>query len=332
MDIVEVDVHDDAALGEWYAVGGASAAHDRPYAVSRTWAALANTVREPSAYDRHVLLAARDDDTTVGTAELGFSLQDNTHLADVEIHVSPQLRRRGIGRALHDEADRRRRAEGRTCLLGEVFVPAGRSESPALAFARAMGFESVHVEDHMVLPLPVPGEAVEALAKLAHGTSETYEIVTWGDRCPDELAAAYCEMKTRMSSDVPIGEIDYQPIVYTEERMRSQEERTARSYAQVLAAARRRSDGLLGGYSQMFLARGTHEAYQDDTLVMPEHRGHRLGTALKLATLEIVQRDHPERRTFHTWTDPDNHAMYRTNTDFGYAPVERMHEVQRRDG
>jgi hypothetical protein len=65
---------------------------------------------------------------------------------------------------------------------------------------------------------------------------------------------------------------------------------------------------------------------------MPEHRGHRLGTALKLATLEIVQRDHPERRTFHTWTDPDNHAMYRTNTDFGYSPVERMHEVQRKDG
>ena len=33
----------------------------------------------------------------------------------------------------------------------------------------------------------------------------------------------------------------------------------------------------------------------------------------------------------HTWTDPDNHAMYATNAAFGYRPVERMHEVQVKD-
>jgi len=34
----------------------------------------------------------------------------------------------------------------------------------------------------------------------------------------------------------------------------------------------------------------------------------------------------------HTWTDPDNQAMYRTNTAFGFRPVERMHEMQASDG
>jgi len=43
-------------------------------------------------------------------------------------------------------------------------------------------------------------------------------------------------------------------------------------------------------------------------------------------------RDHPERRSLHTWTDPDNHAMYRTNSDFGFVAAERMYEMQRKDG
>ncbi len=81
----------------------------------------------------------------------------------------------------------------------------------------------------------------------------------------------------------------------------------------------------------MFLSRDDDIAIQDDTLVMPGHRGHRLGTILKLTTLRIVLRDHSGRRSIHTWTDPENHAMYRTNTDFGFRPVERLHEMQRID-
>lgn len=85
-------------------------------------------------------------------------------------------------------------------------------------------------------------------------------------------------------------------------------------------------------YRSRRLAKGAEHVQQDDTLVMPEHRGARLGTLLELATLDAVRRDHPERRALHTWTEPDNHAMYRTNTDVGYRPVERMPEMQLRDG
>ena len=66
--------------------------------------------------------------------------------------------------------------------------------------------------------------------------------------------------------------------------------------------------------------------------MMPEHRGHRLGTLLKCATLEIAQREHPERVAIHTDTAVDNHAMQATNRHFGYRPVERLLEMQRRDG
>ena len=97
-----------------------------------------------------------------------------------------------------------------------------------------------------------------------------------------------------------------------------------------MSAARRRSDGSLCGYSLVFLPHDSGQALQDDTLVMPAHRGQRLGQRLKLATLSVIHDQYPGRTSLHTWTDPDNHAMYRTNLGFGYTPVERMREVQRR--
>ena len=39
--------------------------------------------------------------------------------------------------------------------------------------------------------------------------------------------------------------------------------------------------------------------------------------------------EHPERTVIHTWTDPHNTAMYRTNERFGFRPVEVLHEMQR---
>jgi len=330
MEIVELDVSDEAALRAWYDVERAAVDHDRPDAVTRTYDALANSWRNPSDYRRPLPIVAVVDGVIRGIADLAISLQDNTHLADLEISVHPDFRRRGIGRALHDVAERRRRELGRTSACGEVYLPAGAETSAGAGFAEAMGYRSVHVEDHLTLALPVAEDPLAGLRGRA--AARGYEIITWRNRCPDELVSAYCEMRTRMSSDVPMGDLDYDPVTYTEERLRVGEERTARSYDSVVAAARRGSDGLFGGYSLVFLAHGSDQAIQDDTLVMPDHRGHRLGTALKLATLDVLLRDHPQRRTLHTWTDPDNHAMYRTNTDFGFVAAERMHEMQRKDG
>jgi GNAT superfamily N-acetyltransferase len=321
MEIREVDVHDDATTRAFHDVEQAAARHDRPHALLRTYDALLSSWRNPSDYHRPRPLVAVVDGEVVGIADLGFSLQDNTHLADLEISVLPTYRRRGIGRALHEEATRLRVAEGRTSACGEAYAVPG-AESPGVAFATAMGYRSVHVEDHLLLHLPATPPEVDPAG---------YEIVTWRGRCPDEHVEAYCAMRTRMNHDVPVGGLDIEPVEMTVERLRTGEERTGRSYDSVVAAARRTDDGVFGGYSLTYLPHGTDHAIQDDTLVMPEHRGRHLGAALKAATLAIVQAEHPGRVAIHTWTDPDNHAMYRTNTRFGYRPVERLHEMQLKD-
>ena len=94
-----------------------------------------------------------------------------------------------------------------------------------------------------------------------------------------------------------------EPVVVDEARVRSSEDDgTARTHHRIVAVARRRG-GRRPSPATACLARPRDElALQDDTLVMPEHRGHRLGLLMKLATLDRVRRDHPERTALHTWT------------------------------
>ena len=318
----EVDPHDEAALRDWYAVEAASVHHGRPHALHRTFAALASSVRDPSPYRRVRLLAVREDGATVGVAELATGTTDNLHLAELEVHVHPAHRRRGIGRALHDHADRLRRADGRRTVVGELSVAAGDPAPVGAAFAEALGFATVHVEEHLVLPLPADPPRV--------APPPSYDVLTWRDRCPDEHLDAYLTLRNQMAVDVPTGEVDQAPVLLDAERLRIQEGRTARSYRQVVAAVRH-ADGAMAGYSIVFCAHGELDALQDDTLVMPAHRGHGLGRVLKLATLDVLAREHPERRALHTWTDPENHPMRRTNEAFGYRPAELLRQVQRED-
>jgi GNAT superfamily N-acetyltransferase len=127
---------------------------------------------------------------------------------------------------------------------------------------------------------------------------------------------------------VPRGDLDVEQEAYTAERLAQEEVRMAKAYTTVTAAAQK--DGELGGYSKILLPHGGDFAWQDDTLVMPDHRGSGLGLRLKAGTLELIAREHPERSVIHTWTDQRNTAMYRTNERFGFRPVETLLEMQRK--
>ncbi|KQZ70322.1 GNAT family N-acetyltransferase [Nocardioides sp. Root151] len=329
MEIIEIDVRNDAARREFFAVEQEVIHHDLPDGWERTYESFEKSVLQPdNPYRRATRLAAVVDGAWVGTAEVGLPLKDNTHLAEVELVVRPHARRTGVGRALFARVEEICAEHGRTTSCVEMHVPRGVAfeSSPGARFGRTLGFESVHQEDHLVLDLPADVSHLEAASA---GAGSAYEIVLWGERCPDEHVAQFCAMRTQMANDVPTGEMDIEAVVFDEERLRTGESRLAQGWIPIVAAARRRDDGVMGGYSMLMLPRGGDLVLQDDTLVMPEHRGHRLGTALKLATLEVVRREHPERRAIHTWTEPDNHAMQRTNADFGFTPRARLHELQR---
>ncbi len=328
VDVVAVDPHDEVSLRSWWDANQAAFRADRPEAVLMTWPELRHVVAGQSTYYSWRLLLAREDGRTVGTAMVGLAHRDNTHLADLEVTVLPEARRRWVGTALAEEGMRRCLAAGRTTVIGEAHLTA-RSEAP-VAFARSLGFDSVHEELHLVLPLPVTTESLVDLQDKVGGAADDYDILTWVDRCPDDYADAYCRMRSQMSADIPVGDLDLTPVLYDEERLRADEALDLPVSDQVVAVARHRRDGVFAGYSVVKLVHGDDVVRQDDTLVMPKHRGRRLGLRLKLATLEEVQRRFPGRTSLHTWTAPDNRAMLRTNITFGFEEVAQMYEMQRR--
>ncbi len=315
--VEQINPLNEPVLRRFWEVEQAAQRADREYPVLRDWAALQVAAREPSPRTRHTFVVAWVDGHPVATMDLLFFTQENPHLLELEINVLPEHRRRGIGSALHEEA--LRLAEGRTTLLGEANEPIDGGGG-ARPFAEALGYSAVHREHHLVLDLPASPPTVDA--------EDGWAVRTWVDTCPADLRESFVRMRNQMEQDVPRGDIDAAPAVFTADRLAQEEARMAKAYTTVVAAAER--DGVLGGYSKVALPHEGDFAWQDDTLVMPDHRGHRLGMRLKAATLARITADHPERRVIHTWTDPRNTAMYRTNERFGFRPVETLHEMQRR--
>ena len=74
----------------------------------------------------------------------------------------------------------------------------------------------------------------------------------------------------------------------------------------------------------------TRTAYQWGTLVRGDAPGHRLGIAVKVANLRLLQRERPDVRTLITYNAEVNAHMVGVNDRLGFVPVARLGEFQRR--
>lgn len=287
---------------------------------------------------RHAV-AALEDDRVVGSVLFELPLKEDLKVAEVEIDVPPEHRRRGIGTALWAWAADRAAREGRTVFQTEINVPEGHSlESwPGGQFALHRGFSSENVEDHLVVAMPFDKDRLAELERsIADLTGYrpvadrpvSYRIVSWVGDCPDELVQTLVDLNTAMGQDVPTGGMSREVPTWTVARVRENEERMSRNYDLLLSMALT-AEAEPAGYTEIYLP---HEdqanPIQQDTLVLTDHRGHNLGTALKAANLrQLATMDLPAG-WLHTWTEIDNVAMQHVNARFGFTRVERMHEVE----
>ncbi|MGH3498597.1 MAG: GNAT family N-acetyltransferase [Nocardioidaceae bacterium] len=276
--------------------------------------------------------AYRNGELLGGAAGITF-VHGNEHLMAIELRVLPAHRRAGVGTELLRSLAADATDQSKHTLLAEVVEPAGipLSSSPGARFAAAHGFTTGLVELHRVIDLPVPLERFDALAAHAARRSIGYTLIAHGNRCPDEHVDAVCAMLTSFMEETPTGDLEVGEDSWTPQRLRAAEDRRERQGRRQFATLALDPSGRAVGLTYLFKSAATDgKVTQADTLVVPQHRGHRLGLAMKVANLRRMQDALPEATYVGTWNAEVNDAMVRVNEQLGATPRERMLDVQRR--
>jgi RimJ/RimL family protein N-acetyltransferase len=158
-------------------------------------------------------------------------------------------------------------------------------------------------------------------------------VLLW-EGIPEEFRAEMALLLARMSTDAPSGVDAWDAADWDSERVASLEAQLSdASTLPLYAVARHRSTGRLAGYTSLWVRSGKEDvADQDDTLVVPEHRGHSLGLLIKLANLRAYRERFPTARKVVTFNAEENQHMLAINDALGFRPAGYDGEWYRRLG
>lgn len=323
----------DADIRRWYDAYLASITHaDSPaspyrFAEIRDLAAVESGHRWCGAW-----LATRGDDV-VATGWLDLPTADNLHMGTADVQVVPSERRRGVGSAVAAELEEFVRGRGRRVVLAEVDhgLEVSEDEATGIAFARALGYEVALGDIQRRLALPVAPDLLEALAAEAAPFHRDYVIETFHGTVPDRLVASFAALAAQLYVEAPAGELELEAEDSSVEGWRDREAACARQGMTMWHAVALTPADEVVAYSTVAVSAHDRElCHQWGTLVRPEHRGHRLGLATKVANHRELQAGGAPAREVVTWNAGVNAHMISVNEQLGFHRVGRLTEVQKR--
>ena len=302
----------------------------------------------PSSMRRRILLGARIGGELVGVATLKLPMLDNIHSAWVHVAVAPGARRAGLGSRLYAAVEQAALADGRRTLLGETDHPVrpGADSGPVVApesgigtipadsaarFAADRNFDLEQVERISLLNLTDGVDWREKLASAAAAAGTDYVLEFWQGACPEHLVDDYALLRQKMSTDAPMAGLDVEEERWDAGRVREGEAKVRDMDAEELVSAVRHvPSGQLAGHTVLMVFNSNPVvAFQDDTLVLKQHRGHGLGRVLKAANLMRLRRELPDAARVWTWNAAENVHMLAINEELGFEPVGYSGEWQK---
>ncbi len=312
-----------ARFDAWAAVFAASAWHD---VREEQQAADELRVGETDPATLRVRLAALDGETVCGALDLLLPQRDNQHIGFAEMAVHPDHRRRGIGTALLETAEAATRERGRATLVAETMWLGDdhRVGDDGGEFAGRFGYAPVLTMLRSDYGVPDEDPVLPPVA-------EGYAVETHIGTPAEADRADRAWLARRMSTDAPLGDLALEEEEWDEERIAALDARLeAMERSRTSAFARHLDSGRLVAFTEIQVPKkGPTLAYQQDTLVLREHRGHGLGLALKLANIALLRTAYPAVRTVRTWNAVENAPMLAVNTAMGYRPSGFVREWQK---
>ena len=289
-------------------------------------------------YEPKQLFAARLNGRIVARAifETRPGAEGNTAWLDVQVH--PQFRRRGIGTALADHLEALASEDQRTNLVvytmskaaegerlrsptGFGSVPAGNTE---VRFLLGRGFLLEQVQRASRLAVPVRADVLDGLVERSQQKAGAdYHLHQWIGRTPDRWLDDMALLFTRMSTDAPNAGLDEPEDVWTRQRLIDYEDRVeAGPKTSVVSVVEHLPTGHLAGLTELGVpAEMDRPVSQNDTIVLKEHRGHRLGMLLKAANIRRLQSTFPGHPSIVTLNAEENRHMLDVNEAVGFLAV-----------
>ena len=114
--------------------------------------------------------------------------------------------------------------------------PPGRPSAAVRGAAERLGFTQEQVEIRRDIALPVPTELAAGLQDACAPYVGDFDVVTWRDAAPDALVDDLALLHQRMSTDVPMAELDITEGAFDGARVRRHEQ-LARDMGRTLSCA-----------------------------------------------------------------------------------------------
>lgn len=336
MDIVvkPMDPADEAAVEQAYQIAEAAVAADLPDFPPVGRQRFLAELRNPWPAHKVERALATVDGVVVGYAVIEMPQLDNLDNAEVEVIVHPEHRRHGAGRALYQYVQDvlRRAGRKRAITMTVETLPGGVARDEAgNHFAAAMGAKAALVEVRRRLDLTkldepaLAGQLAAALERAAG-----YSVVQWRGATPEEIIDDIAYLDGRLSTDAPMGELDWEAEKVDADRIRKNDAvSAARGRRRYSTAARHDESGRVVAFTTIeFPGTVDWHAFQQITIVDPDHRGHRLGTVVKLENLTYTRAHEPALRVIDTWNAGVNDHMISINEAMGFRAVDAWQNWQ----
>ena len=262
------------------------------------------------------------------------STLDNLDLLHVLVCCAPGDRGHGYAAEMLAHLEQEARARGRGRLVAEVNwlydLGTDGAGSAELAWAQQNGFALGLVDVQRRLALPVPDDRLAGLAAEAAPHHDGYTLRSFVGPVPDDLVEGWAALSATLATEAPMGDIEREDEALDVDGIRAEETLLEKQGRVKVGTAAVAPDGAVVAYTDLVLT--VHEserAYQWGTLVRTDHRGHRLGLAVKVANVRLLQETQPQISTVVTFNADVNAPMVAVNDRLGFRPVQWMGEVQK---
>jgi GNAT superfamily N-acetyltransferase len=282
--------------------------------------------------------AAERGGRILGAVKIMISSEDDVSSIEFDLMVDPEHWGEGVEEALLAATEAEARARGlrtiQTWTLHRpdtagprLAPPTGFGTIPAedrqTVFMRENGFSLEQVERNSVFDLRGSFDVVERkLADAVDAAGRDYQLVMWTAPTPAEYLDGFAEVLARMSTDAPAAGLVIDEQHWDAERVRRRDARQRTQGLTVsVACVQHIPTGAIAAYNELAIAEHDGATQQYGTLVLKDHRGHRLGTIVKCANLLRWRELVPESPRVSTFNAEENRPMLDINEAIGFVPA-----------